>query len=79
MKVVDTLDKFEQHILDHNSPKARDFVLFKRQLYAMYEVQNRTVGEHELYSFEVERQNLHWLYNANTQYISEMRRVDALD
>lgn len=38
LKVVDTLNKFEEGILDSNSPKARDFVLFKRHLYAMYEV-----------------------------------------
>ena len=45
----------------------------------MYEVQNRSVGEHELFSFEVERHNLRWLYNANTDFVQEMRRVDALD
>jgi len=38
LKVVDTLEKFEEGLLDKNSPKAREFILFKRQLYAMYEV-----------------------------------------
>jgi len=37
LKVVDTLNKFEDGILDKNSPKARDFVLFKRPLNAMYD------------------------------------------
>ena len=30
LKVVDTLDKFEENVIDKNSPKARDFVIFKR-------------------------------------------------
>ena len=77
--MVDTLEKFEEGILDKDSVKARDFILFKRQLYAMYEVQNRSVSEHELYSFDVERSNLRWLYRANTDYVQEMRKVDALD
>lgn len=79
LKVVDTLERFENNILDQNSPRARDFVLFKRQLYAMYEVQNRSVHEHELFSFQVERQNLRWLYDANGEYINQLRRDDFLD
>ncbi len=59
MKVVDTLEKFEKGILDTSSKEARDFLLFKKQLYAMYEVTNRSVKEHELYSFTIERENLH--------------------
>jgi len=38
LKVVDTLEKFQENILDKDSPKAREFVLFKRHLYSMYEV-----------------------------------------
>jgi hypothetical protein len=77
--VVDTLEKFESNLLDANSPRARDFVLFKRQLYAMYEVQNRSVSEHELFSFKVERQNLKWLSQANMEYINALNRVDQMD
>lgn len=69
LKVVDTLEKFQTGMLDTNSPKARDFVLFKRQLYAMYEVQNRSIHEHELFSFNIDRENLHWLYNANMDFV----------
>jgi hypothetical protein len=79
LKVVDTLEKFEQGLLDKDSPRAREFILFKRQLYAMYEVQNRSVNEHELFSFEVERKNLTWLYRANADFIQEMHRVDQVD
>ena len=79
LKVADTLEKFEQGLLDKDSPRAREFILFKRQLYAMYEVQNRSVNEHELFSFEVERNNLHWLYNANMDFVQEMHKVDQND
>lgn len=79
LKVVDTLEKFEEGLLDRESPRAREFVLFKRQLYAMYEVQNRSVNEHELFSFEVERKNLTWLYRANLNFVQEMHRVDSID
>jgi hypothetical protein len=71
LKVVDTLEKFQSGMLDRQSPAARDFILFKKQLYQMYEVQNRSVHEHELYSFEIERQNVKWLYQANLTYIEE--------
>ncbi len=37
-KVVDTLEKFEKNVLDRSSPAGKEFVMFKRQLYAMYEV-----------------------------------------
>jgi hypothetical protein len=58
LKVVDTLEKFEKGMLDKQSAAARDFVVFKRQLYAMYEIQNRSVTEHEAFSFNIERENL---------------------
>lgn len=72
LKVVDTLQKFEKGVLDHDSAKAKDFFLFKRQLYAMYEVQNRSVSEHENFSFNIERSNLKDLQKANIDYIQEM-------
>ncbi len=72
LKVVDTLEKFQSNFLDKESPQARDFVLFKRELYQLYEVSNRSVHEHELYSFNIERENLKWLYQANVSYINEI-------
>ncbi len=54
-------------------------MVFKKQLYAMYEVQNRSVTEHELYSFNVDRENLKWLYNANVDFVNELVKVDNLD
>ena len=55
------MEKFEEGLLDRVSSRAREFILFKRQLYALYEVQSRSVNKHELFSFEVERNNLRWL------------------
>ena len=53
--------------------------MFKRQLYNLYEVQNRSVDEHEAFSFEIQRQNLKWLWNANQDYSKEMERLNALE
>ena len=30
LKVVDTLEKFQDNVLDKDSPRAREFILFKR-------------------------------------------------
>ena len=38
LKVVDTLEKFEQGLVDKATPAGRSFALFKRELYQMYEV-----------------------------------------
>lgn len=69
LKVADTLEKFEENILDHSRPESKDFVLFKRQLYQMYEVQHRSREEHELYSFNLDRKNLAHSYKANLLHI----------
>jgi hypothetical protein len=64
LKVVDTLEKFQSSVVNLDSQAGRDFIVFKRQLYQLYEVQNRSVEEHEAFSFQIERENLKWLYNA---------------
>jgi hypothetical protein len=61
-------------MLDVKSPSAKDFMLFKRELYQMYQVSHRSVDEHELYSFKIERENLSWLYKANLGFIDEMSK-----
>lgn len=47
LKVVDTLEKFQAGLVNTQSEAGKDFILFKRQLYQMYEVQNRSIYEHE--------------------------------
>ena len=65
MKVVDTLEKYQQRVVNTQSESGKEFILFKRQLYQMYEVQNRSIDEHDQFSTKLERQNLTWLYKAN--------------
>ena len=79
MKVVDTLEKYQQRMVNTKSEGGKEFILFKRQLYQMYEVQNRSIDEHEEFSLTLERQNIRWLYQANLDYIGEMTRVTTLD
>ena len=62
MKVVDTLEKYQQRVVNTKSDSGKEFILFKRQLYQMYEVQNRSIDEHDTFSLKLERQNLRWLY-----------------
>lgn len=38
LKVVDTLEKFQEGMINKESPSAKDFVVFKRELYQMYQV-----------------------------------------
>lgn len=45
----------------------------------MYEVQSRSVHEHELYSFAIERENLKWLYRANLGFVEELAKINAVD
>lgn len=69
LKVVDTLEKYQNDFVNLQSDAGKEFVMFKRQLYRMYEVQNRSIFEHELYSFGVERNHLNWLYQANLKFV----------
>ena len=45
----------------------------------MYEVQNRSIDEHEEFSMQMERKSLPWLYEANSDFISQMQRVNQID
>ena len=65
LKVVDTLQKYQDKNIDLDTAEGREFVVFKRQLFQMYEVQNRSISEHEAHSFEIERENLKFLSQAN--------------
>jgi len=76
LKVVDTLEKFQENHVDRLSDSGKEFMLFKASLYQMYEVSNRSGTEHEAYSFRIERSNLRWLYNANLDYCNELVRVN---
>lgn len=79
LKVVDTLEKYQQQVVNTQSETGKEFIQFKRQLYQMYEVQNRSIDEHEQFSLKLERQNLNWLYKANVDFITEMDRVNFFE
>lgn len=79
LKVVDTLNKYQDANVDLDTQDGRDFIVFKRQLYKLYEVRNRSVDEHEAFSFDVERENLKWLQQASQDYQSEMRRLNDIE
>ena len=66
-------------MVNTKSDSGKEFILFKRQLYQLYEVQNRSIDEHEEFSLTLERSNLRWLYQANMDYIGEMNRVSHMD
>jgi len=76
LKVVDTLEKYQDNHVDRQSDSGKEFMLFKASLYQMYEVSNRSGTEHEAYSFRIERSNLRWLYNANLDFCNELQRVN---
>lgn len=65
--------------IDLDTQEGRDFYVFKRQLFQLYEIQNRSIEEHDAFSFVIERENLKWLYNANQDFCKEMMRVNALE
>ena len=45
----------------------------------MYEVQNRSISEHEAFSLAIDRKNLKWLYQANLDFVGEMQRINHFD
>lgn len=45
----------------------------------MYEVQNRSIYEHDRYSFQVSRRNLGDLYKANLAFVHEMAKQNQLE
>lgn len=65
--------------MNTQSEAGKDFILFKRQLYQMYEVQNRSISEHEAFSLAIDRKNLKWLYQANLDFVGEMQRINHFD
>ena len=73
-KMVDTLEKYQTESVDVATREGREFVVFKRQLYQLYEIQNRSAAEHNAFSFEIERENLKWLYKASQEFQQEIAR-----
>lgn len=79
LKVIDTLDRYQASEIDLDTQMGRDFIVFRRELFQMYEVQNRSVRDHELYSFNIERENLRYLSRANQTFLREMERLNDIE
>jgi hypothetical protein len=79
LKVVDTLEKYQAGAIDPSTSQGRDFIVFKRQLYEMYEVRHRSVWEHEQYSMQVDRSKTNLLLESSRNYQMEMMKIDHLD
>lgn len=45
----------------------------------MYEVRHRSVKEHQSYSFEIERENLKFVYEASLDYQTELSNINRLE
>lgn len=45
----------------------------------MYQIQNRSVWEHELYSFDIKRDDLKWLERANIDFLLEKMKLNEID
>lgn len=73
---MDTLEKFQEGMVDTQSTAGKNFIQFKRQLYKLYEVSNRSLLEHEAFSLKVDRRNLKQLYKANTEYVNEISTIN---
>lgn len=71
--VVDSLEKFQSGMINTNTDAGRNFVQFKRQLYKLYEVKNRSVLEHDAFSMSVDRRDLKHLYKANLDFVQALR------
>lgn len=71
--VVDSLEKFQSGMISTDTDAGRNFVQFKRQLYKLYEVKNRSVLEHDAFSMSVDRRDLKNLYKANLEFVRTLR------
>lgn len=78
LKMTDTLERYTQ-TLDLDTAQGREFYVFKRQLYKLYEIKHRSIDEHEAFSFNMERENLKWLWQANLNYQKEMARENQIE
>jgi hypothetical protein len=52
-KIVHSLELFEEKMVDVTTRDGKDFVDFKRKLYKMYELRNRSVYEHDAFVDEL--------------------------
>jgi hypothetical protein len=78
LMVTDTLEKFGEN-LDMSHPDARKFVLFKKKLYQLYEVRNRSSSEHAEFSTVITEEELSHVYDAHKNHLNAVVRDSYLN
>jgi hypothetical protein len=78
MKVADTLEKFGSN-LDMDNAEAKDFVIFKKRLYKLYEVKSRSAAEHAEFSTQILDDELTQVYDAHRHHLATIIRDNHLD
>lgn len=78
LKVADTLEKFGAN-LDMDHAEAKNFVIFKKKLYKLYEARSRSTLEHEQFSTEIPEDELTHVYDAHKHHLSTLARDHYLD
>lgn len=69
LKVVDTLEKFGSN-LDTDHEGAKDFILFKKKLYKLFEVRGRSASEHAEFSSKIYEDELVHVYDAHRHHLA---------
>lgn len=77
MKVVDSLEKFGEN-LDMDHENAKDFMLFKKKLYNLYEVRARSSDEHAEFSVKILENELNHVYEAHKYHLSTLAKENQL-
>ena len=78
LKVTDTLEKFGAN-LDMDHKDAKDFVIFKKKLYKLYEVRARSAAEHAQFSVEILEDELTHVYAAHRHHLSTVLKDRHLE
>jgi len=78
LKVTDSLEKFGSN-LDMDHEDAKDFIIFRKKLYKLYEVRARSSAEHALFSAEILEDELTHVYDAHRHHLSTIMTENYLD
>ena len=78
LKVADTLEKFAEN-LDMEHEDAKDFVIFKKKLYKIYEVRSRSLAEHAEFSSQILESELTHVYGAHKHHLATMMRENHME
>lgn len=78
LKVADSLEKFGSN-LDMDHENAKDFIIFKKKLYKLYEVRSRSAAEHAQFSSEILENELTHVYDAHKNHLSTIIQENKVE